>query len=71
MKAYINEGVDGGQQGCTGHARCEALAGDVYQVDDNGYNLFRGTSIDVPPGLEESARYGAKVCPERAIRIEE
>lgn len=55
MKAHINEGADGGQQGCTGHARCAVMAGDVYDVDDNGYNVRRGGSLDVPAGLEESA----------------
>ena len=53
MKAHIALGVDGGQEGCTGHGRCAVMAGDV------------------PPGLEDSARYGAKVCPERVITIEE
>ncbi len=71
MKAYIEIGVDGGQQGCTGHGRCAVMAGDVYELDDDGYNLHRGGFVEVPPGLEESARYGAKVCPERVITIEE
>jgi ferredoxin len=47
------------------------MAGDFYELDDNGYNIHRGETLDVPPGLEEAARYGAKVCPERVIRIEE
>ncbi|MET8181551.1 ferredoxin [Streptomyces sp. NPDC005336] len=71
MKAHIKLGFDGGQQGCTGHGRCAVMAGELYEVDDNGYNLRRGSTFDVPPGMEEAARYGAKVCPERAIVIEE
>ena len=71
MKVHIRVGVDGGQQGCTGHGRCAMMAGDFYEVDDNGYALHRGETVDVPPGLEEQARYGAKVCPERVIQIEE
>jgi ferredoxin len=69
MKAHIELGFDGGQQGCTGHGRCAVMAGELYEVDDNGYNLHRGGTIDVPPGMEEVARTGAKVCPERAITI--
>ena len=71
MKAHIKLGFDGGQQGCTGHGRCAVMAGELYEVDDDGYNLHRGSTIDVPPGLEDAARYGAKVCPERAIVLEE
>jgi ferredoxin len=70
VKAFIKAGIDGGQQGCTGHGRCAVMAGEVYDIDDNGYNLNRGETIDVPPGLEAAARYGAEVCPERAIVIE-
>ena len=71
MKVHIRLGVDGGQQGCTGHGRCAIMAGDLYEVDDEGYNVHRGDTIDVPAGLESTARYGARVCPERAIVIEE
>ena len=69
MKVHIDEGVDGGQQGCTGHARCAMMAGECYEVDDNGYNTHRGETIEVPLGLEEVARYGEVVCPERAIHV--
>lgn len=71
MKVHIDLGVDGGQQGCTGHGRCAVMAGEFYELDDNGYNLHRGETLDVPPGLERTARYGATVCPERAIHIEQ
>lgn len=71
VKAHIAIGVDGGQQGCTGHGRCAVMAGEVYSLDDDGYNVARGSYVEVPPGLEEKARYGAKVCPERVITIEE
>jgi ferredoxin len=47
------------------------MAGEFYELDDNGYNLHRGETLDVPPGLERTARYGATVCPERAIHIEQ
>ena len=71
MKVHIAMGVDGGQRGCTGHGRCAMMAGEFYEVDDDGYALLRGQTVDVPAGLEEKARYGAKVCPERVIEIQE
>jgi ferredoxin len=71
MKAHVALGIDGGQQGCTGHGRCAVMAGDVYELDDNGYNLARGGFVEVPAGLEDTARLGARVCPERVITIEE
>jgi ferredoxin len=71
MKVHIKEGVEGGQQGCTGHGRCAAMAGDFYDVDDEGFNIHRGETVDVAEGLEQTARDGAKACPERAIIIED
>jgi ferredoxin len=71
VKVHIKIGVDGGQQGCTGHGRCAVAAGEFYNVDDEGYNIYRGKTVDVPEGFEELARYGAQACPERAIRIED
>jgi ferredoxin len=57
------------QQLCTGHARCNVLAPEVYPLDDNGYCAV--TELEVPAGLEAQARTGAAGCPERAITIEE
>jgi ferredoxin len=52
---------------CVGHARCNAVAPDVYDLDDEGYaQPFDG---DVPPALEPQAREGADACPERAIAL--
>jgi ferredoxin len=55
------------QSKCTGHARCNAVAPDLYEVDDNGYCAL--TELDVPAGRESDARAGADGCPERAISI--
>lgn len=52
---------------CSGHARCAAVAPDVYELDDNGYCLRDGRFV--PEGHEESARRGAQACPERAIEL--
>ena len=54
---------------CQGHGRCEAMAPEVYVLDDNGY--LEAAEIEVPPGLEDAARLGAASCPEEAITIVE
>ena len=54
---------------CSGHARCEAMAPSVYQLDDNGYNVERGKTIQIKPGSEDAARLGVESCPERAMTI--
>jgi ferredoxin len=53
---------------CSGHAQCNALAPDVYELDDRGYCAIR--EVEVPPGLEDQAQDGADACPEGAITIE-
>jgi ferredoxin len=57
------------QELCSGQGRCYAVAGEVYQADDEGFCAQSGTQFDVPPGLEEQARLGADTCPEGAITI--
>jgi ferredoxin len=52
---------------CQGHARCAALAPEVYELDDDGYLATR--SGEVPAGREEPARRGARGCPERVIAL--
>lgn len=54
---------------CSGHARCWALAPEVFTLDDSGYIL--PGDIDVPPDKEQLARRGARACPERALTIAE
>ena len=61
MKIRINKA------GCVGHARCAALAPDIYVLDDDGY--IAQEEIDVPPGKEDQARRGARACPERIITV--
>jgi ferredoxin len=57
------------QELCSGHGRCQVLAGRVYKLDSDGYNADRGKTLEIPPDLEPEARKGAKLCPERAITI--
>lgn len=54
---------------CTGHARCNATAPQVYDLDDDGYCAIK--ELVVPAGLEEAARVGAAACPERALSIQD
>ena len=55
--------------GCVGNARCQAVAGDLYPLDDEGYIATDG--FDVASGQEEPARRGARACPERIIFVED
>ncbi len=52
---------------CTGNARCQAVAGHLYALDDDGYIATEG--FDVPPGEEDAARRGARACPEKIIAV--
>jgi ferredoxin len=63
VKAKIDENL------CTGHGRCFVLASEVYDLDENGYNAFRGAATNVEPGHEDAARLGADNCPEAAITL--
>lgn len=54
---------------CVGNARCAAVSEELFPLDDDGYIAVE--QIDVPPGMEDLARRGARACPERIIVIEE
>jgi len=53
---------------CQGHARCAALAPDVFELDDLGNIATRSGTIS--PELEDQARLGALACPEQALAVE-
>ena len=63
MKIRINKAM------CVGNARCAAVAPQLFPLDDEGYISIE--EIEVPAGMEDLARRGAKACPERIIVIEE
>ena len=63
MKIRINKSA------CVGNARCAAVSEQLFPLDDDGYIAVE--EVDVPPGMEELARRGARACPERIIVIEE
>ena len=51
---------------CSGHARCHALAPEVYDTDNVEGKVVLKMS-EVPPSLQGQALRGARSCPERAI----
>jgi ferredoxin len=57
------------REACVGHARCAALAPDLFPLDDDGYIATDG--FDVGPGNEQRDRRAALACPERAIQAED
>ncbi len=63
MRIKINK------EACVGNARCNAVASDLYPLNDDGYIAVE--EIEVPPGMEESALRGAQACPERIIIVED
>lgn len=59
--------VDTGK--CQGHARCSAVAPQVYELDDLGY--VQPMEHQVAAGMAAAARAGAAACPERALTVVE
>jgi ferredoxin len=52
---------------CEGHGNCNAVAPEVYDLDDSGYCVIR--KPDVPPDLANKAVEGAQACPVQAITV--
>lgn len=52
---------------CVGNARCQAIAPQLYPLDEDGYIDTSG--FDVGEGEEKAALNGAKSCPERIIFV--
>lgn len=61
MKMRIDEEL------CTGHGRCARFAPHVFRLDENGFNIDRGKTIDVDEAYQDEAVMGMKSCPEQAI----
>ena len=53
---------------CQGHARCVALAPELFGADDLGYGFVMGDGV-VTGDTEEKARQAVNNCPEHAIDI--
>jgi len=54
---------------CQGHARCCAIAPDLFDLDDHGFARPAGTG-EVEAEDIDRARRTEMACPERAIRLE-
>ena len=54
---------------CNGHGQCYTVSPEAYAPDDEGYCADRGRIREIPAGLEDAARTGARACPEGAITI--
>jgi len=52
---------------CSGHARCYAVAPEVFDIDDLGYAV--PVDRDVTEPLDENIAAGIAACPERAISV--
>jgi ferredoxin len=55
---------------CQGHARCFALAPELFRLDEMGNGRERGDGT-VPAGLEAKAYLAQANCPELAIDVTE
>jgi ferredoxin len=53
---------------CQGHARCFALAPELFELDELGNGRERGDGT-VAPALEVKARLAQSNCPELAIEV--
>lgn len=61
MRVEVNPNI------CEGHGQCNAVAPEIYDLDEGGYCLINNP--EVPPDLESQAEQGALACPVQAITI--
>lgn len=52
---------------CMGHARCNAVAPQAFDLDDEGYAIVTPYAAEASPADLHSA---AESCPEQAITVE-
>jgi ferredoxin len=55
---------------CQGHARCAALAPELFEIDGSGDASEAGDGV-VPPLLVDKAYLARANCPEFAVKIAE
>lgn len=56
-------------EGCVGHARCAAVAPEVYELNDDGFLTTPYKEVDEE--LRKQAIRGMRACPEKVISIDE
>ena len=56
------------QEKCQGHARCYALAPDLFEIDDYGMSTALNDGV-IPADREADARLVIANCPEYAIEV--
>jgi ferredoxin len=54
---------------CSGQGRCYVVSSEIFDSDDDGFCLQRGSEVDVPAGLEDKGRLAVESCPEGAIAV--
>jgi len=59
--------VKADQHLCSGHARCAAVAPEVFTLNDDGYIGF--AEKEITPEQLALARRGVRACPERALTL--
>ncbi len=52
---------------CEGHGQCNAVAPEIYDLDEGGYCLINNP--EVPADAESQAEQGALACPVQAITV--
>ena len=63
FKVHVDEDL------CIGAGQCVLVAPAIFDQDDKGLVILLDATP--PPALHEAARKAAKLCPARAITIEE
>jgi len=59
VDVFVDENV------CQGHARCNLICPDVFDLDESGFAVV--ISQHVPPRFEAAVLDAVANCPERAI----
>jgi ferredoxin len=63
FKVHVDEDL------CIGAGQCVLVAPRIFDQDEQGLVILR--DANPPPELHDAARKAAKLCPARAITIEE
>ena len=54
---------------CSGQGRCYTVSPELFQSDDEGFVVQRGTEFDVAPRRRGCGAAGVASCPEGAISV--